>query len=303
MIDIKELENIIDKNNIFKDEPMSKHTSFKIGGKVDYFVKLKSEKELIGLLQLVKKQNIPFYIIGNGTNILVTEKGIRGIVAKLEFDSYKIKKQDDYVYLTVGCGMSIAKLAIIALENELTGMENISGIPGTIGGAIRMNAGSFGKEMKDIVVCSKCMNRNGEISEIYLPEHEFGYRKSIFSKNGLIILETTIKLYYGNKAEIKEKMDEYRNKRIKNQPLEFPNAGSTFKRNNDIPVAKLIDECGLKGYRIGGAEVSTKHAGFIINSNHATANDILKLVEYVQKEVKSKFDIDIELEIIVLGEK
>jgi UDP-N-acetylmuramate dehydrogenase len=147
------------------------------------------------------------------------------------------------------------------------------------------------------------MNRNGEISEIYLPEHEFGYRKSIFSKNGLIILETTIKLYYGNKAEIKEKMDEYRNKRIKNQPLEFPNAGSTFKRNNDIPVAKLIDECGLKGYRICGAEVSTKHAGFIINSNHATANDILKLVEYVQKEVKSKFDIDIELEIIVLGEK
>lgn len=304
MIEITDkLEKIVDKKNIYINEPMSKHTSFKIGGIADYFIKVHSIDELKDILEFSKKENIPFYIIGNGTNLLVRDGGIRGIVIKLEFNDYSIEKKDDFVCITVGSGMTLARLAYIAFENELSGIEQISGIPGTIGGAIRMNAGAYGREMKDIVVNSKCMNENGDIIQLDLPSHEFSYRKSAFSKNNLIILETTIKLEYGLKDKIKEKMDECKNSRIKNQPLEFPNAGSTFKRNENIPTAKLIDDCGLKGFSVGGAEVSTKHSGFIINKGNATSKDVLELVNYIKTKVKEKYNQDIELEIIVLGEE
>ena len=304
MIEITDkLEKIVDKKNIYINEPMSKHTSFKIGGIADYFIKVHSIDELKDILEFSKKENIPFYIIGNGTNLLVRDGGIRGIVIKLEFNDYSIEKKDDFVCITVGSGMTLARLAYIAFENELSGIEQISGIPGTIGGAIRMNAGAYGREMKDIVVNSKCMNENGDIIQLDLLSHEFSYRKSAFSKNNLIILETTIKLEYGLKDKIKEKMDECKNSRIKNQPLEFPNAGSTFKRNENIPTAKLIDDCGLKGFSVGGAEVSTKHSGFIINKGNATSKDVLELVNYIKTKVKEKYNQDIELEIIVLGEE
>lgn len=199
--------------------------------------------------------------------------------------------------------MPLAKLALIALENELTGLECMAGIPGSVGGAIRMNAGAYGKEMKDVVVFSKCMDQNGNIEEINLQAHEFEYRKSAFAKNGLIILETTMKLEYGKKDKIQKKMEECKDLRIKNQPLEFPNAGSVFKRNPDIPTAKLIDDAGLKGYQIGDAQISTKHAGFIVNKGNATSKDVLALMEYVKEQVKEKFDKEIELEILVIGEK
>ena len=304
MIEITDkLEKIVDKKNIYINEPMSKHTSFKIGGIADYFIKVHSIDELKDILEFSKKENIPFYIIGNGTNLLVRDGGIRGIVIKLEFNDYSIEKKDDFVCITVGSGMTLARLAYIAFENELSGIEQISGIPGTIGGAIRMNAGAYGREMKDIVVNSQCMNENGDIIQLDLLSHEFSYRKSAFSKNNLIILETTIKLEYGLKDKIKEKMDECKNSRIKNQPLEFPNAGSTFKRNENIPTAKLIDDCGLKGFSVGGAEVSTKHSGFIINKGNATSKDVLELVNYIKTKVKEKYNQDIELEIIVLGEE
>lgn len=199
--------------------------------------------------------------------------------------------------------MSLAKLAQIALENELTGLECMAGIPGSVGGAIRMNAGAYGKEMKDIVVFSKCMDKNGKIEEMNLRAHEFEYRKSAFERNGFIILETTMKLEYGKKEKIQKKMEECKELRMRNQPLEFPNAGSTFKRSSDIPTAKLIDDAGLKGYQIGDAQISTKHAGFIINKGKATSKDVLALMEYVKKQVKKKFNKEIELEILVVGEE
>lgn len=304
MEDITEkLEKIIEKKYIYKDEPMSKHTSFKIGGNADYFIKVQYAQELEQILEFAKNESIPFHIVGNGTNLLVRDGGIRGLVIKLEFYGCKVEKKEDNAYLTVGSGMTLAGLAFFALENEFSGLEELSGIPGTIGGAIRMNAGAYGTEMKDIVVNSKCMDENGKIIELDLPSHEFGYRKSAFKNNNLIILETTIKLKYGSKDEIKQKMDKYKISRIEHQPLEFPSAGSTFKRREDIPTAKLIDDCGLKGYSIGDAEVSKKHSGFIINKGNAKAEDVLELVNYVKTKVKEEFDKDIELEIIVLGEK
>ena len=199
--------------------------------------------------------------------------------------------------------MSLANLAFIALENELTGMENLAGIPGTVGGAVRMNAGAYGREMKDIIVSSKYMDLDGNIKELDLASHEFSHRKSIFSTNGWIILETTIQLLCGDKPEIEQKMKDYKNDRRQKQPLEFPNAGSIFKRNPEVPTAKLIHDCGLKGYSIGDAEVSLKHAGFIVNKGKATSEDVLQLVDYIKEQVKNKFDKEIELEIIVIGEK
>ena len=199
--------------------------------------------------------------------------------------------------------MSLAKLAWIALENELTGLEAMSGIPGTMGGAVKMNAGAYGREMKDLVVCSKCIDWKGKVQELNLEEHQFGYRKSAFAKNNLLILETTLRLEYGTKEEIQKKMEECKQARKQKQPLEFPNVGSIFKRKGEVPVAKWIEQAGLKGYSIGGAEVSTKHAGFIVNKGNATSEDILALIEHVQKVIQEKFSQELELEIIVVGEE
>ena len=304
MKDITEsLQKIVKKTNIYKKEPMSKHTSFKIGGMADYFVKIESEEELKNVLNLAKVENIPYFIVGNGTNLLVKEGGIRGVVMKIEQNDYTIKEHENFAYITAQSGISLANLAFVAMENGLTGLENLSGIPGTLGGAVKMNAGAYGTEMKDVVVCSKCMNQNGQILKLDLEEHQFEYRKSVFEKNELILLETTIRLQYGEKVKIKEKMEECKKARVQYQPLEFPNAGSTFKRNSNVPTAKLIEEAGLKGYRIGDAEVSTKHAGFIVNRGTATAKDVLALVAQIQTVVKEKFEKDIELEIIVIGEE
>lgn len=304
MIDLeKQLQEIVSKTNIFKDEPMSKHTSLKIGGKADYFIKVSTIDELKKLLEFANKNKIQTTIIGNGTNLLVKEGGIRGFVIKLELKDFKIKKNMSDVEITVGAGMTLATLASIALKEEFTGMEFLAGIPGTIGGAVRMNAGAYGGEIKDILVKTRYMEKNGKIKVLNLKEHKFEYRNSIFSKLDVIIIDTTIKLKKGVKEEIQAKMNEYAVSRKKSQPLEYPNAGSTFKRKEGVITAKLIDECGLKGFCIGDAEVSKKHAGFIINNGKATATDVLNLVEHIKTEIKNKYNIDIELEILVLGEE
>lgn len=194
------------------------------------------------------------------------------------------------------------KLSNIALKEELTGIEFLSGIPGTVGGAIRMNAGAYGKEMKDVVISTKYMEKDGKIKKINLEEHKFEYRNSIFSKLDVIILETTIELQYGEKQKISETINEYMQSRIDKQPLNLPSAGSTFKRIDGMITAKMIDECGLKGYKIGDAAVSEKHAGFIVNLGNATCKDVLELTEYIKKKVKEKFNQDIELEILMIGE-
>lgn len=299
----EKLEKIICEENIYINEPMSKHTSFKIGGNADYFIKVNTIEQLKEMLNIAKMENVPYQIVGNGTNLLVREGGIRGFVIKLEINDIVIGKEHDFAYVTVGAGLTLASLAYIACENGLTGLEGMSGIPGTVGGAIRMNAGAYGNEMKDVVVFTKCMNSAGKILELNSKQHKFEHRKSAFENNGLIVLETTLKLKYGDKKSIEQKMKECKISRCKNQPLDFPNAGSIFKRNKDIPTAKMINDCNLKGYSIGDAEVSKKHSGFIINKGNATAKDVLDLVDYIKKQVKKKFGKDIDLEIIVIGEE
>ena len=299
----KNLQEIVKRNNILKNEPMSKHTSLKIGGIADYFIKVKTVDELKKLLEFATENKIQTTIVGNGTNLLVKDGGIRGLVIKLELNDFKIKKISGDVLITVGSGMTLAALSAIAVKEEVTGLEFLSGIPGTIGGAIRMNAGAYGSEMKDIVVKTRYMTYDGKIKTLDLQEHEFEYRNSIFSKMDVIIIDTTIKTKKGTKEEIEAKINEFATSRKASQPLEYPNAGSTFKRKEGVITAKLIDECGLKGFSIGDAEVSTKHAGFIVNKGKATAKDVLAVVEHVKKEIKNKFGLDLDLEILVIGEE
>lgn len=304
MIDIhKELQKGIDRHQILKDELMSKHTSFKIGGPADFFVKIKDIKELKFVLEFAKNQNIPITVVGNGTNLLVSDKGIRGIVLKIEISNLKVIRTKDRAEITISSGYSVGKLAHLAVKEELTGLEFLAGIPGSIGGAIRMNAGAYGSQMQDIVVSTKYMERDGKIKKLNLTDHKFSYRNSVFSEmKDAIILETVLKANYGTKDEIQAKIDEYMKSRIEKQPLDLPNAGSTFKRKGEFITAKLIDECGLKGYRIGDAAVSEKHAGFVVNLGNATAKEVLELTDYIKQKVKQEKGIDIELEVLTLGE-
>lgn len=300
---IELLKQKLGKEKVLLNEPMSKHTSFKIGGNADIFIKANNIQDLQFILKIVKENNIPLFVLGNGSNLLVSDKGIRGIVCKIDINKFEIEEKGDFVLITVGSGNKNAEVAQKLLNLEITGFEFASGIPGTIGGAIKMNAGAYGSEMKEIVFSTTYMDYSGNINKIVLTEHEFQYRKSIFSDKDYIILESTLKLKKGKESEIKEKMNEYSKARKEKQPYNKPSAGSTFKRGEDFITAKLIDECGLKGKQIGGAKVSEKHAGFIINENNATSTDILELVNYVQKEVLRQTGKKIELEIEVIGEE
>ena len=271
----------------------------KYGGPADIFVKVNDTEELKVLLKLAKEKNVQVTVIGNGSNVLVTDKGIRGIVVKLDFNT--IEKEDEI--LKVGAGVLLSKLARVAQEAKLTGVEFASGIPGNFGGAVYMNAGAYGSQIGDKIIETTYIDENLEIKTITKENQEFSYRKSIFQKNNWIILSGKIQLEKGNKEEIKNKMEEYSKSRREKQPLNMPNAGSIFKRGEGFITAKLIDECGLKGYSIGDAEVSTLHAGFIVNKGNATAENVLDLIKYIQEKLKEKFDIDIEPEIRILGEQ
>lgn len=347
----KILTKEIPENQVFIDEPMSKHTSFKIGGTADIFVKARNIKELKYIIKIAKKEEIHLTIIGNGSNVLVKDKGIRGIVVKIEFEEISVEtavlnkskfedilttdiienemelpKWED-VIVTVGSGVKLGELAQKLLKEEITGFEFAAGIPGTIGGAVKMNAGAYGGEMKDIIMETKCLDlecyekliektniddieitqekdnaKSPEIIILNNKEQDFSYRHSIFMARKYIILETKLELKKGKYEEIKAKMEEFLANRIEKQPIQIPSAGSTFKRGTDYITAKLIDECGLKGYKIGGAKVSEKHAGFIVNEKDATAQDVIDLIKYVQDTVYEKTGKRIELEIEILGE-
>ena len=299
---IESLSRFVGKDNIFVDEPMKKHTTFKIGGPADYFIKIKNVDALKKLLNITKEKNIPLNIIGNGSNLLVLDKGVRGIVAKLNFKKTEIVKKDNYALVTVSADIMGSTLSRKVAKLGLKGLEFLSGIPCTIGGAVRMNAGAYKQEIKDTLVSVKYLDENGEIVEKLNEELHLGYRTSMFEEKPYIIIEATFKLEYGDKEEIENKIEEMTIDRREKQPIEYPSAGSTFKRKGDIITAKLIDDCGLKGYTIGGAAVSLKHAGFIINKNNATAKDVLKLVKIVKRRVFAKYNIEIELEMLILGE-
>ena len=299
---LKNLEKIISKERIKQNEPMKEHTSFKIGGPAEFYIKITSIKELQQILEFAKKENIKITILGNGSNILVSDKGIQGIVIKTNLKEIKIKNKEDKIEILVDDGVQLGFLAQKLLKEEITGFEELSGIPGTIGGAVVMNAGAHGKEMKDIVTEVTAIDYNGNIHIFTNEQSNFEYRHSKFSDNEYIILQVKLLLEKGKKEEIKSKMNEYAQYRKEKQPIEYPSAGSTFKRGTDFITAKLIDEAGLKGYSIGGAKISEKHAGFIINTGNATAQDILDLVKYTTDKVYEKFGKKIELEIKVLGE-
>lgn len=294
----------IDASKILVNEPMKKHTSFKVGGPADFFVKTDNVEEIRYLLKIAKQEEIPIYIVGNGTNLLVRDKGIRGIVLKPEFQQINlIKKENDKYKIEVGSGVSLINLSNRVMEECLVGLEFAGGIPGTVGGAIRMNAGAYGSEMKDVVVSTTYMDLDGQIHKINNQEHRFEYRNSVFSRADLIIMKSELELFKGNQEEIRKRAKDYKEIRKEKQPLDKPSAGSTFKRGKDYITASLIEKAGLKGYSIGGAQVSIKHAGFIVNTGDATANNIMNLIQHVKNEVKKKFKVEIQEEVLIIGEE
>ena len=295
------LTNEIKQGIVKIDESMKKHTNFKIGGNADVFVIAKSIEEIKCVIKFSKENNIPLAILGNGSNVLVSDKGIRGIVLQIGLKEIKVEKHENAL-IEVDAGAMLGALAQILLKQSISGFEFAAGIPGSIGGAIRMNAGAYGGEMKDIVKNVTVLNEKGEINILTNEECEFSYRHSRFTNSKEIIIKATLELPFGNENEIKAKMDEYAQSRKEKQPLNLPSAGSTFKRGADFITAKLIDECGLKGYTSGNAQVSTLHAGFVVNLGNATAQDVLSVVNHVKKVVLEKTGKQIELEIELLGE-
>ena len=281
--------------------PLKEHTTFKIGGVADLYVCPNNLMELINSLSILKENNVPYFLLGAGSNLLISDKGIRGAVIKLgEGFDYAHAKGD---YILAGAGVSLAKLASEAKCAELTGLEFASGIPGSLGGALFMNAGAYGGEMKDVVTEVSFIDSDGTVKTVSCNECDFGYRKSIFSKGDKIIISAKLTLKKGNKEEISAKMRELNGKRKEKQPLEYPSAGSTFKRPEGHFAGSLIEQAGLKGYTLGGAQVSEKHAGFIINTGNATAKDVCELIEYVKKTVFEKFGVQLEPEVKITGEE
>lgn len=283
---------------IIKNEPMKNHTSFKIGGMADEFCTASSKEEIAELINYANEKSIPYFIMGNGSNILVSDKGIRGLVIKIsgDFSGYEISGN----VIKAESGALLSTLAKAAQKSGLSGMEFAGGIPGTLGGAVYMNAGAYGGEMSGIVK-SVTYLKNGEIKKIE-DGFGFGYRRSIFADLGAVILEAELELKNGNPEEIKAKMEDYKTRRTEKQPLSMPSAGSVFKRPEGHFAGRLIEDAGLKGFQIGGAKVSEKHSGFIVNTGGATAKDVLALIRYIQKTVKEKFDVELETEVKIVGE-
>lgn len=298
----KILELGISEEKILFNEPMSKHTTFKVGGPAECYIKIDDIEDLRNILKFAKNNYIKITVLGNGSNVLVLDKGIKGIVLNIRFNKMEMLNFDGKIYANIGAGVKISIFGHLLLKNEITGFEELSGIPGTIGGAVRMNAGAHGKEFKDIVNTVTCMDYDGNIKQFENKDMEFDYRRSMLKDKKYIVLEVGMRFEKGTEKDIRQKMEEYSSYRKEKQPIEYPSAGSTFKRGSDYITAKLIDEAGLKGFSIGGAEVSEKHAGFIINKGNATAKDILELIEYVRNKIYEKYNKEIELEIEIIGE-
>ena len=287
-----------EKIEIKQKENMKNHTSFKIGGAADYFVNVKCLEELEKVIKKVKELNLPFFILGKGSNLLVSDKGIEGVVICLtQFNDVTVCGD----VIKACAGASLAQVCVKAYENSLTGLEFAYGIPGTVGGGLYMNAGAYGGEMSQVVVSAEYIDADGNIGEFSIDEMKLGYRTSIFKQNGKIITSVKIKLEKGEKADIKAQMDDFMLRRKTKQPLEYPSAGSTFKRPEGYFAGALIEENNLKGFSVGGAMVSEKHAGFVINYDNATSNDVKQLMAEIQKRVFEKKCVKLEPEVIFVG--
>ncbi len=296
---VDDLIKIAGAENVCENEPMSKHTTFRIGGNADIFVTPDTTERLMSVVEYVKRSNIPYYIIGNGSNLLVRDNGFRGVIIQLYKNFADIEVNDNIIAAKAGALLS--SVAKTAMNNSLSGMECLSGIPGTIGGAVCMNAGAYGGEMKDIVVETKVINK-GRLEIIDNSSSEFGYRTSRIMRENMIVVETTIKLEKGNKEAIENKMKELMSQRNSKQPVELPSAGSTFKRPEGYFAAKLIDDSGLRGFSVGQAQVSPKHCGFVVNNGGATAKEVIELMGKVSQVVYDKFGVKLEPEVRIIGE-
>lgn len=303
-VEYNKIKEYIDESKVRFNEPMEKHTTLKVGGPADILVLPENVQDVIDAMEFAKKCDVPVTVIGNGSKLLVLDGGIRGLVIKLgnKFSNAVV----DGEYITAEAGLSMPRLSILAKDNELTGLEFAAGIPGYLGGGVFMNAGAYGGELSNVIEEVVYLDKNNEVKSLTKDELEFGYRASYFKNHkeeGNIILQVKFKLTKGNKEEIETKMKENNDSRKAKQPLEYPNAGSTFKRPEGYFVGKLIDDLGLKGYRIGGAEVSTKHSGFIVNVDHAKAKDVMDLINYIKEKVFEANKVKLEEEIIILGEE
>ncbi|WP_370751424.1 UDP-N-acetylmuramate dehydrogenase [Eubacterium sp.] len=298
----KSLENrlklIAGDSNVRCDEPMSSHCTFRAGGTAKYYVIPDEYKKVRDILRLCVEENIPYYVIGNGSNLLVQDDGFDGVI--IEIDSALAKIEINGNEIVAKAGAKLSKIAVKALNESLTGFEFAHGIPGNLGGAVTMNAGAYGGEMKDVLKWVKVLDNNGEMKTLKAEELELGYRTSIIVKEKMIVLEACIELHEGNRDEIEMHMKELMAKRKEKQPLEYPSAGSTFKRPEGYFAGKLIQDAGLKGYRVGGAMVSEKHSGFVINYDNATATDIINLMKDVRKKVYEEFQVTLEPEVKIL---
>lgn len=293
------LESQIPKEYIKADEPMSKHTTFRVGGNADFFVEIGSPVELANMIKYLKQTERDYLVMGNGSNLLVGDKGYEGVILHLGSRFNRIETDGETV--TAQAGALLSSVAKAAAQSGLTGLEFASGIPGTVGGAVVMNAGAYDGEMKQVVSKVTVMTEDGELLELDNDTMEFGYRTSIIKSRPFIVLEARLTLAKGDAAAIREKMEDFACRRKSKQPLEYPSAGSTFKRPEGYFAGKLIMDAGLRGYRIGGAQVSEKHCGFIINVGNATAADISELMDEVVERVKEQFSVTLEPEVIRIG--
>ncbi len=295
----KELASFLTEEEILLEEPMKNHTWFKIGGIADILLRPESVEKLIKVIHYVNKNSIPTFLIGNGSNLLVRDGGIRGIVIKTE----QIKNISiEGNILSAECGAELADISTAAYNASLTGFEFACGIPGTLGGAVYMNAGAYDGEMSFVLDEVRVVTMDLKVITLKREDLELGYRTSAVKTNGFVVLDAKIILEPGAKEEIKGKIDDLTHKREDRQPLEFPSAGSTFKRPTGYFAGKLIQDAGLKGYQIGGAQVSEKHSGFVINKENAKADDVLGLIQYIQNTVMEKFNVELSTEVLIVGE-
>ncbi|MCI7814524.1 MAG: UDP-N-acetylmuramate dehydrogenase [Lachnospiraceae bacterium] len=297
----KELCQIAGEENVSVQEPMKSHTTFRIGGPADYFVTPHTADEIKRLILMCKRENIPYYVVGNGSNLLVSDRGIRGVVIQIFKNFNEIVLEESGV-IRAQSGALLSKIANFAKEQHLAGFEFAGGIPGTVGGAVMMNAGAYGGEMKDVLKGATVLDREGNIFFLSKEELDLSYRHSIIGEKGYIVLEAWIALERGSKEAIEEKMEDFKLRRVTKQPLDCPSAGSTFKRPQGYFAGKLIMDAGLRGFSVGGAQVSEKHCGFVINKGNATSADVEELIREVQRIVKEKFGVELEPEIKKIGE-
>lgn len=297
---IERFSNLLGNEKVRINEPMNRHTTFRIGGPADYFLLPSSSEEVKGILEICKEESLQYFILGNGSNLLVSDEGYRGVIIQLyrNYGGLTVEGTE----IRAGAGVLLSQIAATARNESLTGFEFAGGIPGTLGGAVVMNAGAYGGELKDVLKEAVVMDREGNIFTVPVEKLAMGYRTSLVKTAGYLVLEAVISLKKGSQEEIRDTMKDLTDRRISKQPLEYPSAGSTFKRPEGYFAGKLIMDAGLRGYQVGDAQVSEKHCGFVINKGNATAADVLTLIENVREKVQEQFGVTLEPEVKFLGE-